>query len=151
MHMSLPVTRRQAIISGLGAVGFMVAGRWFSSYAEAAAAAAAPAAAPADKSAQAPTSPVAIQRCESYDPKVVREQLAAALKLIGGLGDMVRGKTVTVKLNLVGGLSPACGLPAIRTYHTNPNVVAAMCAILADAGAKQIILAEGFFFVDPVE
>ncbi len=107
--------------------------------------------APSDRSAQAPTSPVAIQRCESYDTKVVRGQLDAALKLIGGLGDLVRGKTVTVKLNLVGGLSPALGMPAIRTYHTHPNVAAALCAILVDAGAKQIVLAESFFFRDPPE
>jgi uncharacterized protein (DUF362 family) len=94
---------------------------------------------------------VAIQRCESYEPKLVREQLDAALKLMGGLGDLVRGKTVTVKLNLTGGSGPACGLPAFRTYHTHPVVVGALCAILADGGAKQIYIVEGCFTRDPME
>jgi uncharacterized protein (DUF362 family) len=142
-----PVTRRQILIGGLGAAGVMVAGRWFGSCAEAVAAAAAP----ADKSAQAPALPVAIQRCESYEPKLVRERLTAALNLMGGLGDLVRGKTVTIKLNLTGGSDPLGGLAAIRTYHTHPAVVGALCAILADAGAKQIVIVESFYFVDPVE
>jgi uncharacterized protein (DUF362 family) len=139
--MRLPLTRRQVLIGGLGTAGALVAGRWSGAYA-------AEAAALPDKSSEAPASPVAIQRCESYEPKVVREQLQASLNLIGGLGNLVRDKTVTIKLNLTGGSGPACGLSAIRTYHTHPNVAAALCAILADAGAKQIVLVESFYFRD---
>jgi uncharacterized protein (DUF362 family) len=139
--MSVSLTRRQVLIGGLGAAGVLAAaGRLRTEAAER-----------ADRSAAAPSSPVAIQRCESYEPKLVRQQLDAALKLIGGIGDLVRNKTVTVKLNLTGGSAPACGMSAIRTYHTHPGVVAALCAAMADEGAKQIFLVESFYFREPCE
>jgi uncharacterized protein (DUF362 family) len=94
---------------------------------------------------------VAIQRCESYEPKRVRERLDKALDLIGGIGGLVRGKTVTVKLNLTGHIGECCGRPAHRSYHTHPDVVAALCAALADAGAARIVLAESFYYREPVE
>ena len=43
----------------------------------------------------------------------------------------------TVKLNLTGGAYKLGGLPAHRTYHVHPNMVAALCAALHDAGAKK--------------
>jgi uncharacterized protein (DUF362 family) len=145
--MSVSLTRRQMLVGGIGAAGLLAAARL--SHAEGGGPV--PAKATPDRSQDAPASPVAIQRCESYEPKVVREQLDAVLKLIGGLGDMVRGKTVTLKMNLTGGSAPACGLSAIRTYHTHPAVVAALCAALADAGAKQIFCVESFYFREPCE
>jgi len=146
--MSVSLTRRQMLVGGLGAAGVLAAGGLSRTLGGEPA--------PSqplipDRSQNAPTSPVAIQRCESYEPKVVREQLDAALKLIGGLGDLVRGKTVTIKVNLTGSTAPACGMPAIRTYHTHPAVVAALCAALADGGAKQIYVVESFYFRDPCE
>jgi len=146
--MSVSLTRRQMLVGGLAAAGALAAGglpRTPGAEPE-------PAQPPIpDRSQQAPASPVAIQRCESYEPKVVREQLDACLKLIGGLGDLVRGKTVTIKVNLTGSTSPACGMPAIRTYHTHPAVVAAACAALADGGARQIYVVESFYFREPCE
>ncbi len=64
----------------------------------------------------APSRPVAIQRCLSYEPAVVREKMDAAL---GGIGHLVRDKTVTVKVNMfvsvgkmkdhaVGGVTLSC-------------------------------------------
>ena len=100
---------------------------------------------------RAPSLPVAIQRCESYEPRLVRERLDRALDLLGGIGDLVRGKTVTVKLNLTGFLEDCCGRPAHRTYHTHPSVAAALCAHLADRGARRIVLAESFYFREPCE
>ncbi|MCX5684144.1 MAG: DUF362 domain-containing protein, partial [Planctomycetota bacterium] len=144
--MSVSLTRRQMLVGGLGAAGMLAAARLSHAESGPATAKAMP-----DRSKDAPASPVAIQRCESYEPKVVREQLDASLKLIGGLGDMVRGKTVTLKMNLTGGSGPACGMSAIRTYHTHPAVVAALCAALADAGAKQIYCVESFYFREPCE
>jgi len=104
-----------------------------------------------DRSANAPSSPVAIQRCQSYEPQLVRRQMDATLDLLGGINDLVAGKTVTVKLNLTGGGGPMNDLPAVRTYQIHPNVVAALCAALAGAGAKQIILVESFWFREEVE
>jgi uncharacterized protein (DUF362 family) len=145
--MALTFTRRQMLVGGLGAAGLLAAGRGSPLVGGE------PSPAPAlpDRSADAPSFPVAIQRCESYEPALVRRQLDAALALIGGLGDLVRGKTVTLKVNLTGGTAPACGLPAYRTYHTHPVVVAALCGALAGAGAKHIVIAESFYFRKPCE
>ena len=83
------------------------------------------------------SSPVAIQRCRSYEPKLLMARLTTALDLIGGINDLVRGKTVTVKLNLTGGPRLKLGgLPAHRTYHVHPEFVACTCAALAKAGAR---------------
>jgi uncharacterized protein (DUF362 family) len=100
---------------------------------------------------KAPAAPVALQRCESYEPRLLRERLDKALDLIGGIGDLVRGKTVTVKLNLTGFTEECCGRSAERTYHTHPAVTAALCAHLADQGARQIVLVESFYFRETCE
>lgn len=104
-----------------------------------------------DRSAEAPTAPVAIERCESFAPQVVRQQLEAALDLIGGVKSLVENKTVTVKLNLTGKIRDVLGRSAQCTYHTHPNVVAALCAVLHDAGARRIVLAESFYYREPPE
>jgi uncharacterized protein (DUF362 family) len=95
--------------------------------------------------------PVAIQRCDSYELSLVRRKLDAALGLIGGIDKLVRNKTVTVKLNLTGEIRQLCGLPACRTYHIHPSVVAALCAALNDAGAQRIVLVEALYYRKPIE
>jgi uncharacterized protein (DUF362 family) len=105
-----------------------------------------------EKSSKAPSSPVAIQRCESFEPQVFRRRLDAALDLIGGIGNLVRGKTVTVKINLTGmSWEPCCGLPAQETYITHPSSLAALCAALDDAGARRIIVIENYYRAEPPE
>ena len=97
-----------------------------------------------DRSHQAPAAPVAIRRCATYDPQPLRHALDEALDLIGGIDKLVRGKTVTIKLNLTGGPTGTIGgLPPHRTYHVHPNLVAALCAALVDAGARHLVLVEG--------
>ncbi len=95
-----------------------------------------------DRSGQAPCPPVAIQKCASYEGKELRQRLDRALELIGGIKDLVGGKTVTMKINVTGGPGSLCGLPGYRTYQVHPNLVAAMCAALHDAGARRIVLVE---------
>lgn len=103
-------------------------------------------------SSGAPSLPVAIGRCRSYDAKEVRAQLDRCLDGIGGIGKLVRDKTVTVKLNLTGGPTRTLGgLPAHRTYHVHPNFVAAACAAFHDAGAKRIVLVESGYSAEPLE
>jgi uncharacterized protein (DUF362 family) len=105
-----------------------------------------------DLSDSAASSPVAIQRCRSYDPKLLTAKLTTALDLIGGIEPLVRGKTVTVKLNLTGGPRLKLGgLPAHRTYHVHPEFVACTCAALAKAGAKRIVLVESGYSHQPLE
>ena len=140
--MKTQLTRRELLIHGLGAAGLLVGGRLPSLLA---AEAKLPAHVGPDRSATAPSLPVAIQRCESYEPQRVRERLDEALRLIGGIGQLVGGKTVTIKLNLTGGPGKLAGLPAYRTYHVHPNVVAALCAAVHDAGARRIIVAESSY------
>jgi uncharacterized protein (DUF362 family) len=130
--------RREMLKYGLGTAGLLATGRI------AATAAAEPdwRAQFPDKSKDAPSSPVAIERCESYEPQLLRSKLDAALDLVGGIGKLVSGKTVTIKLNITGGPGTLGGLPGYRTYHVHPNMVAALCAAVHDAGAKQIFIVE---------
>lgn len=104
-----------------------------------------------DKSKTAPTSPVAIQRCATYEPKAVRQRLDAALDMIGGLGKLVRDKTVTIKLNMTGPVQELVGRPASETYQIHPNVVGALCAALNDAGARRIHLVEALYYKESIE
>ena len=119
------LTRRQWLAHGAGALGLCALADWPGLLR--AAESAAPANLP-HRAAKAPSLPVAIRRCVGYEPSVVREQLDAALDGIGGIGQLVRGKTVTVKVNMTAPAEPFAGLPASRTYHIHPNVVAALCA-----------------------
>ena len=138
--MSQSITRREVLAGGLGAAGLLVVGA--GRPVRAAESAAKPSL--VDRSQQAPTAPVAIQRCASYEPQALRRTLDEAFRLIGGIAPLVNGKTVTIKMNLTGGPTGKIGgLPPHRTYHVHPNVVAALCAALADAGARQMMLVEG--------
>ncbi|MBI1790941.1 MAG: DUF362 domain-containing protein [Acidobacteria bacterium] len=99
------------------------------------------AAAPALRAA-APTAPVSIARCRSYD-----EDLAGVLSTmfdqLGGLERMVRNKTVTLKLNLTG--SPALrfqGKPLGVTHYTHPKLVGVMAHLLGRAGARRVRFVE---------
>jgi len=128
------------LAGGLGAAGLLVIGRGRS--APAAEGTAKPSL--VDRSRQAPTAPVAIQRCASYEPQSLRRTLDEAFRLIGGIAGLVNGKTVTIKMNLTGGPTGKIGgLPPHRTYHVHPNMVAVLCAALADAGARRMMLVEG--------
>ncbi len=105
-----------------------------------------------DLSEKAPALPVAIQRCETFEPKQVRQKLEHAFDMIGGIGNLVRGKTITVKINLTGvRWNPMFGLPPYESYQTHPDTAGALCAILNDAGAKKIIIVENLYWDQPIE
>ncbi len=104
------------------------------------------------KHAAAPSTPVAVQRCNSYDPTTFRRALDTAFDSIGGIGNLVQGKTVTIKVNLTGMTwEPVEGLPARETYQTHPNSLAALCAALVDAGVKEIVVVETLYWKDSFE
>ena len=145
--MSCPMNRRTwlarslgtaAALAGAGRVGFATA-------------------APAlpklpDRSAEAPSAPVGIQRCESFEPQLLRRKFDALLDSIGGIKKLVENKTVTIKINLTGlQWRPFGGMPAYETYQTHPNTVAALCAILSDAGARRIVVVENPYWDRPFE
>src|ERR1700732_4687670 len=90
----------------------------------------------------APVAPVSIAKCPSYD-----QDLTAVLNTmfdqLGGLGKIVKNKTVTVKLNLTG--SPGLrfeGKPLGLTHYTHPKLVFAMARVLNTAGARRIRFGE---------
>src|SRR6266851_2815010 len=90
----------------------------------------------------APTAPVSVAKCPSYDGDVTAT-LATMFDQIGGLDRLVRGKTVTIKLNLTG--SPGLrfqGKPLGDTHYTHPKLVGATAHLMGRAGAKRIRFVE---------
>jgi uncharacterized protein (DUF362 family) len=85
---------------------------------------------------------VAIARVPAYDTDPI-EPLNTLFDQLGGLGRIVKNKTVTIKLNLTG--SPGLrfqGLPLGLTHYTHPKVVAATAFLMGKAGAKRIRFVE---------
>jgi len=94
-------------------------------------------------SAAPPADPVSIGKYPGYG-KMLAEQLAGQFDHIGGLTGLMRGKTVTVKLNLTGsGRFP--GYTEGQTYWVHPDMVGACCYLFGKAGAKRIRLVEGTY------
>ena len=93
--------------------------------------------------ASAPTAPVALARCRSYGP----EFQAAAEKMfdqLGGIGRIVKGKTVTIKVNMTGGENVRLDhLPMGRACWSHPRTVGAVIHLLDKAGARRIRVVEG--------
>jgi uncharacterized protein (DUF362 family) len=93
--------------------------------------------------AAAPTAPVAIAKCQSYGA----EYLAAMEKMfdqLGGLGRLVKGKTVAIKINMTGDPSMRLGyLDAGLTHFTHPPTITATIHLLNKAGARRIRVLEG--------
>ena len=90
----------------------------------------------------APVAPVAINQCASYEEDVTAK-LGVLFDRLGGLGSLVRGKTVTVKLNMTG--SPAQrlqGLAPALTHYVHPKVVGGVAYHLGQAGARRIRFVE---------
>jgi uncharacterized protein (DUF362 family) len=89
-----------------------------------------------------PTSPVAIGRCKTYGSEV-QSTLAAMFEQLGGLEWLVSGKTVAIKINLVGAPWSQVGdLPPEATHWTHPAVIAAAVKLLGQAGAASIRILE---------
>ncbi len=86
-----------------------------------------------------PSSPVGIARCRDYDPAKILIELERLMDKLGGLRPLVEGKTVAVKVNLVGNVRQGVhGKPANRTYQTHPAVVMAVARLLDRSGARRI-------------
>src|SRR5258705_13787421 len=90
----------------------------------------------------APTAPVSIAKVSPYDGDLAAT-LTTMFDQLGGLGRIVRNKTVTIKLNLTG--SPGLrfqGKPLGVTHYTHPKLVFAMARVLNSAGARRIRFVE---------
>jgi uncharacterized protein (DUF362 family) len=90
-----------------------------------------------------PTAPVAIARCKDYGA----EFLSTTEKMfdqLGGLGRMVKGKTVTIKINLTGSATTRLDyLTAAKSFWSHPRTVGAVIHLLDKAGARRIRVVEG--------
>ncbi|HZT32239.1 MAG TPA: DUF362 domain-containing protein [Bryobacteraceae bacterium] len=93
-----------------------------------------------------PTAPVSVAKIASYDQDLVA-QFQQMFDEIGGIGHLVRGKTVAMKVNLTGasGRGRHVGLTAGQTSWVHPNVVGALTAVFAKQGARRIRILESTF------
>lgn len=100
----------------------------------------------------APSSRVAIGLCPEYNQQV-SEVLSTMFDHLGGLGKLVGGKTVAIKLNLTGPTSNKLNnMPNEMTHWVHPQVIGSLVALLGRAGAKRIRLLESApFGTKPLE
>jgi len=95
-----------------------------------------------EAASSAPAAPVAIAKCASYSGDVTAS-LASLFDRLGGLDRIVRGKTVTIKVNMTG--SPALriqGRPPGVTHYVHPKLVGATAHLMGQAGARRIRFVE---------
>jgi len=93
-------------------------------------------------------STVAIARAASYDPRLIRQQVQAALDQIGGIADVLKhGNRAAIKVNITGSkeMQRVNGLPEIETYHTHPEVVRAVGQLLRDTGVTKLYIVEAVY------
>jgi uncharacterized protein (DUF362 family) len=94
------------------------------------------------RAAEAPAAPVALARCDSYGAEVF-PTLKKMFDQLGGLGRLVKGKTVAIKVNLTGDPDSRLGfLPIGQTTWTHPVVIGATVSLIGAAGATRIRLLE---------
>lgn len=86
---------------------------------------------------------VSIVTCRDYAPAGVRGAFDRSFDQLGGLGPLLKDKTVTVKINLTGSnFKAVLDRPVGETYMTHPVTVMAMTAAFFGAGARRVRLVE---------
>jgi len=90
-----------------------------------------------------PAARVAVARCKTYGPELV-PAMAKMFDQLGGLGRLVKGKTVAVKINLIGVRWQRLGDAKMEdTFWSHPRMIAATVHLLGKAGAHRIRVLEG--------
>jgi uncharacterized protein (DUF362 family) len=88
------------------------------------------------------TAKVAIVPCRTFGAEF-DTALGRAFDLVGGVGSLVRGKTVTVKLNLTGtNFDRLFGRPVGESYMTHPDTALSLARQLFRAGATRVRFVE---------
>ena len=91
----------------------------------------------------APQGKVTVGKCMTYGPELV-PTLEKMFDQLGGLGGLVKGKTVTMKVNFIGLRSQRLGDALMEdTFWSHPKMMGAMVHVLGKAGAKKIRVVEG--------
>ena len=94
-------------------------------------------------SVSAPTAPVAVGKCTSYQPSELLPVLEDMFDKLGGLGKLVKGKTVAIKLNFNGGSTVRLGYyPLGESHWPHPNLICAVMSLMTKAGVKRVRLVE---------
>lgn len=90
----------------------------------------------------APTAPVSISKCATYDEDITAK-LGGMFDQLGGIERLVRNKTVTIKVNMTGAPSNRLqGLAPALTHYTHPKLLGAAAYLMGRAGAKRIRFVE---------
>ena len=122
--MSHQITRRCCMLSAAGAAAVALSHR-------------------SAHAADLPTAPVAITKCKTYNTNDVVSALSVMFDQLGGLGGLVNGKTVAIKVNLVGDNVGRIGNdPPELSHWTHPAVIGATAYLLGRAGARRIRIVE---------
>lgn len=102
--------------------------------------------------AAAPAAPVSIGRCPDYG-SALTPTLKTMFDQLGGLGRLVAGKTVAIKINMTGSPRQRLGnTPCELAQYTHPAVVGSVVRLMGKAGAQRIRIVEGCFGCDdPME
>jgi len=91
---------------------------------------------------QAPASPVAIARCFAYN-NTVFDAMWTMFDQLGGLGSLVKGKTVAIKLNFTGPPDLRfLDVPVENAQWVHWGVIGTLVYLLGEAGATRIRLLE---------
>jgi uncharacterized protein (DUF362 family) len=105
------------------------------------------------RAAEAPTAPVSVARCKTYDAAELLPTMQKMFDQLGGLGRLVKGKTVAIKINMTGAATYRLRyLPLDETHYTHLGVVGAAAHLMGKAGARRIRVLEcPWSTADPVE
>jgi uncharacterized protein (DUF362 family) len=96
---------------------------------------------------------VSVAKCLTYDPKELLPVMSKMFDQLGGIGKLVKGKTVAIKFNMTGSPQQRLGhLPVAETHYTNPAVIAAAVNLMSRAGATRIrVLESPWSTSEPIE
>jgi uncharacterized protein (DUF362 family) len=99
-----------------------------------------------------PSAPVAIAKCPDYGAELL-PTMDRLFDQLGGLGRIVKGKTVAIKVNLTGSATQRLGYtPAESAQWTHPRVIGAAVHLMGRAGAARIrILESPWSTAEPLE
>ncbi len=100
-----------------------------------------------------PVATVSMARARTYNPIGLTPTMERLFDGIGGLGRIVKNKTVAIKVNLTGAPSLRMGhYPLGWAQWTHPTVLAVVVSLMDKAGAKRIrILESPCSTTDPLE
>jgi uncharacterized protein (DUF362 family) len=88
---------------------------------------------------------VATANVSTYDYQALRQNIESMFNSLGGISDIVSGKTVGMKINLTAADSTTPynrKVPAVESYWTHPEIVRVVGELAKDAGAGTIYIIE---------